>query len=790
MTQTLGKYEVITELGRGGFGVVFKAHDTALNRTVALKVLAPHLLADPGFAAQIRREAQLAARLEHPNIVTIFEVGEYENVHFIAMQYVEGGSLERWLTRGEAWPLARVLPLAEQVAAALDYAHSQGVLHLDLKPGNILLSGDPGTGAASAAWLADFGLGRAMGGASVPGSVRGAGTPAYMAPEQADLESVRPITAQTDLYAFGILLYQLCTGRLPFEGNPIAVAAAHVNQQPPRPTLLHADLPQAVEDVLLRALAKTPQARFPAAADLAAALAEAARAAQVRPAVRRVLAAPPLALGDYHVRTLRELAQACDGAWEQAVERLYDGSLEAWLAQARILAAAEEAQRIREVWGKSQGREREKGLEEFLHWTGYVTDPVLSVSPEVVDFGIEEKGFGYRLQALVTIQNAGRGLLWGKAQAAVPWLTVAEGAEFTVRPGERHEAVIEAEVDALPSGLTDAAAAVAVETQAGREQAGARVEVLGPAPQIAPAEMDFGEMNAGDEPVRSVTIANRGHGALDGTARSDVPWLAVTPVRFRCTAGRQQMLEIKVVSMKRPLLQRIAEGTVTLITNEGTAQVQARLINTDAVPLELVRIPTGEFLYGENKQKIVLPEFQIAKTPVTNAQYKVFVDATGYRPPGHWQSGQIPQGKANHPVANVSWDDAQKFCEWAGVRLPTEQEWEKAARGTDGREYPWGGWQRGRCNSAEAAIGDTTPVDRFPNGASPYEVWDMAGNVWEWCGDFYDNSELARVLRGGSFGYDARNVRCASRNWGLPPGRDVYSGFRVVSPGLSALVRG
>lgn len=786
MTQTLGKYEVIAELGRGGFGVVFKARDTALNRTVALKVLAPHLLADPGFVAQFRREAQLAARLEHPNIVTIYEVGEYESVHFIAMQYVEGGSLERWLTRGESWLLARVLPLADQIAAALDYAHSQGVLHLDLKPGNILLAGDPRTGPASHAWLADFGLGRAVGSASVPASTSGAGTPAYMAPEQADLESVRPITAQTDLYAFGVLLYQLCTGRLPFEGNPVAVAAAHVNQQPPRPTLLHADLPQAVEDVLLRALAKTPPARFPTAADLTAALAEAAAAAQARPAVRRVLAVAPLALGDYQVRTLRQLAQACDSAWEQAIERLYDGSLEAWLAQARILAAAEEAKRIREARQQSQGREREKGLEEFLLWTGYVTDPVLSVSPDVLDFGAEEKGFGYRLQVQATVQNAGRGLLWGEVKALAPWLSVADGGVFTVRPGERQEIVIDAEVDALPSGLTELVAAVTVETQVGRGGAGARVEILGPTPQIAPAELGFGEVRGGDEPVRSVTVANRGHGALDGTARSDVPWLTVTPARFRCTAGRGQTLEVRLLAGRLPPTARKLERAVFLETNDGTKRVPIRLVNAATIlpDFELLRVPAGEFLYGENKQKIVLPQFWIAKTPVTNAQYEVFVDTTGYGPPIHWPGGQIPQGKANHPVVNVSWDDAQKFCAWAGLRLPTEQEWEKAARGTDGRWYPWGDWQAGRCNSKEANIGATTPVDHFPNGASPYGVLDMAGNVVEWCADYVDNDPKARVVRGGWFDTDYHDVYCAWRRRWHPDCRNDCGGFRAASPGL------
>lgn len=202
------------------------------------------------------------------------------------------------------------------------------------------------------------------------------------------------------------------------------------------------------------------------------------------------------------------------------------------------------------------------------------------------------------------------------------------------------------------------------------------------------------------------------------------------------------------------------------------------------IGIELITIPAGEFLYGENKQKVSLPAYRIAVTPVTNAQYKAFVDATGYSAPSHWSGGRIPQGQENHPVVNVDWNDAGNFCAWAGGRLPSEQEWEKAARGTDGREYPWGAWQHGRCNSSEAKIGATTPVDRFPSGASPYGVLDAAGNVWEWCADDYDNNKDARVLRGGSFDLVSQGVRCAIRYGSGPEHRYGRLGFRVASPGL------
>lgn len=203
------------------------------------------------------------------------------------------------------------------------------------------------------------------------------------------------------------------------------------------------------------------------------------------------------------------------------------------------------------------------------------------------------------------------------------------------------------------------------------------------------------------------------------------------------------------------------------------------------IGIEPVKIPAGEFLYGDNKEKRRLDEFSIAKTTVTNQQYKAFVDATKRTPPKHWEGGRIPAGKEKHPVVYVSWDDATAFCQWAGVRLPNEQEWEKAARGTDGRTYPWGEQapDAKRCNFGKRYdISNLAPVGQYPDGASPYGLLDMAGNVLEWCADWYDSEQKGRVLRGGSFGNDASYVRCANRYGGSPVDRLLSVGFRVVLP--------
>jgi formylglycine-generating enzyme required for sulfatase activity len=199
---------------------------------------------------------------------------------------------------------------------------------------------------------------------------------------------------------------------------------------------------------------------------------------------------------------------------------------------------------------------------------------------------------------------------------------------------------------------------------------------------------------------------------------------------------------------------------------------------------EMVRVPAGEFIYGNQHEKIHLPEFWIDKAPVTNAEYARFVAAKRYDPPRHWQGQTPPSEIVNHPVINVSWNDAVAYAKWAGKHLPTEQEWEKAARGTDGRAYPWGNQQPNEqlCNFGRNT-GGTTPVGKYsPEGDSPYGCVDMIGNVWEWTTSPYDSN--SKVLRGGSWYDFAVIARTAPRGNFIPTERNDYLGFRCVAASL------
>ncbi len=195
---------------------------------------------------------------------------------------------------------------------------------------------------------------------------------------------------------------------------------------------------------------------------------------------------------------------------------------------------------------------------------------------------------------------------------------------------------------------------------------------------------------------------------------------------------------------------------------------------------EMMLVPAGNFLFGDEKKPLLLGAFYIDRYPVTNAEYEAFVKATKHSPlPDHWKNGTYPLGHDNHPVVYVSWYDAQAYAQWANKELPTEQEWEKAARGIDGRGYPWGNrFDANKCNTSESQAGGTTPVDWYVSGGSCYGVMDMAGNTWDWTDSWYNPTE--RVRRGGSWVFDRNWARCAFRHKVRPESRHEDLGFRCT----------
>jgi formylglycine-generating enzyme required for sulfatase activity len=199
-------------------------------------------------------------------------------------------------------------------------------------------------------------------------------------------------------------------------------------------------------------------------------------------------------------------------------------------------------------------------------------------------------------------------------------------------------------------------------------------------------------------------------------------------------------------------------------------------INSKKDGKRMIYIPEGEFIMGsgDEEHSVNLQGFWISETPVTNDDFKRFVDEKKYQPK-YWE---YEPGKADHPAVNVTWYDAVEYAKWAGGKLPSEAQWEKAARGTDGRKYPWGNeFDSKKCNTWESGIDGTTPVGTYPDGASPYGVLDMAGNVWEWTSKSDNNLYF---LRGGSWNLIQVYARCSTRDLWFPDFWNGVFGFRII----------
>lgn len=264
--KTLGQFTILEEIGRGGMATVYSAMQQSMNRKVAIKILPRHFMHDPGFLERFEREVEVISTLEHPHILPIYDYGEVDGIPYIAMRFLGGGSMAQMVRRGVP-DLNDLEKPFRQVAAALDYAHMRGIIHRDLKPGNIMLDEDGN------AYLSDFGIARVMG-SDLTGSAI-IGTPAYMSPEQAHGVA---IDARSDIYALGIVLFELITGREPYQAEtPMGLLLMHLNEPLPEIDDLRDDVPVDVKLVIEQATMKDPDDRYPSAGKMSDAFSAALR---------------------------------------------------------------------------------------------------------------------------------------------------------------------------------------------------------------------------------------------------------------------------------------------------------------------------------------------------------------------------------------------------------------------------------------------------------------------------------------------------------------------------------
>jgi serine/threonine-protein kinase len=257
-----GRYRMESLLGQGGMAQVYKGTDTVLGRPVAIKILAPQYAKDQSFVDRFRREAQSAARLNHPNVVGVYDTGSDDGTHYIVMEFVEGRTLADFLSSGGSLLPERAVELASSVCVALSEAHKAGIVHRDIKPGNIMVT------RGGEVKVMDFGIARAATAETVTATATVLGTASYLSPEQAQ---GKPVDARSDIYSLGVVLYEMLVGRVPFGGDSaVAVAYKHVQEPPEPPSRINPDISPSLEAVVMRALAKNPDNRYQTAEEFCA----------------------------------------------------------------------------------------------------------------------------------------------------------------------------------------------------------------------------------------------------------------------------------------------------------------------------------------------------------------------------------------------------------------------------------------------------------------------------------------------------------------------------------------
>ncbi len=793
------KYQVLERLGSGGFGDVFRGRHLMLHRDQALKTLHPFLAVDPGMRERFFREARVLMDLMHPNLIAVRDVGQWRSLLYMVMDLCPGETLTSILEKRRKIPGPEAIQLLLPVLRALEHAHAKGVIHRDLKPANLMVFRNEKFEVEVK--VLDFGIAKLLDRAGLKddeSQVNTAGlqmgTPQYMSPEQAQgLE----MDARTDLYSLGVILYTMVTGAHPFRGKTPAeiMKKLLLDPMPPFSSQGAEDEPRGLEAVVARLLAKKPEGRPASARELAESL-------------EKLLADPPVAPGATASPTPRVASQPD-------------------LAPASALAVDPSPEPV--------GRDR------------FSSGPApRKVEPAPVSVRVAPPPTTPTNRA--RFQEDPPTLPPPLEPEPAPVPVAVPGASTKSRPRLRPEP---ASATAAPAGgdagpgATPAVESTPHARSSGSDTSFSRAKPPTSVGQASPVRPASKPVFTPIRPRRSGTLVGAflALAALGLTVAWSQGWRPVLPIPPeprngtgtgedpRVSAERDRLRKAEEAAyaasceaaarLRQAEAPTLAPGDVGSVRAEGLvyrgknrAGLEEYLHEKSG--LELVLLPAGEYSMGshdgdpehdvdETRHKVTLRAFLISQTEVTNAQFRGFRST---HCSGTGLSAEFDRGE--YPAVLMTWHLAHEYCTWAGLRLPTEAEWEYAAQAGDGRLLPWGlDWPppEGVENLADATArrvvdlpeviegyedgcGRTTVAGRFP--PNPFGLHDLAGNVQEWCSDFYGAyppgdalnprgpaTGQDRVVRGGCWASGSRFLlRCARRQRYAPEVKSHRIGFR------------
>jgi len=750
-----GHYIIKRMLGQGGMGCVYKAEHNLTGQPVAIKTLSPHLAEDPGLRERFIQEARTLASLDHDNVMTLHTFLEDRGQFLLVMQFIDGQDLDAMYRRCGGLHQRTAVPIFYWSLRGLEYAHQRGVIHRDLKPANILVTKD------GRVKLTDFGIARMIGGLRLTMAGAQVGTVFYMAPEQLQGAVAEP---RSDIYAMGVSLFEVLTGRLPYEGDDYTVRKGHVEAPIPDPRQFRSDITSDVAHIVMQALSKRIQDRFQTAEEFLTALESTGLAHR-----KLVLIACPscqslLPQGEgvtcpsckrqglcpYHIDPKQGICQDC-----------VQGSIVLPRGHKLTPSAQQPAIHPNQIHGPAAVLSGHGGPSKATNHPRNPREPRRSHShQDLIAFnGSNVQG---NSRAAQNSQGPHPGRMRGPVRAERPRDPLELDLEASLQPSVPYPAGNGGQLrhpTAVPlSGNHMPGPPLTTPVPKGNYQPGRSYDLNGSSRNPRPTGGLFPSSHPPEERHRPAAGQPVGPGTF-APKRKQAPKPSYPPVMISY------------------------DGSEMVLIEAGTFIIGAIDHKPDTLPV----------------RELFLDSYYIDRYPVTNELYLRFVQETNYPPPPHWWNPEekgghyFPADKSAYPVVNVQYDDAKMYCKWAGKRLPSEAEWEKAGRSTDGRLFPWGNaWKEGMAN---LGLAETTPVFQYPQSQSPYGVFDLLGNTWEWVADWYaedsyqhydsrnpkgPNGGKFRVVRGGSHADPPGSVSMSTRGFRPPHLPGTSLGFRCV----------